>query len=152
MGSVITDTQPISGDTLRAYLETDYWVERVPAAESFALRVGEPCEPMKQFAVPNRASGAAFITAYNPLGIATDERANQQEQAALAARLEGCARNVLPGEGRGRIGDWPAEPSWLALGIDFDDACRVGREFGQNAIIWVGSDYIPALVVLRGGV
>ena len=151
MSEKITNPQTLAGETLVAYLDTDYWVERVPAAESFALRVGEPCAPMRQLTNSSRAKGAAFITAYNPLGIATGESANKQAQAALAARLAGCAREVLSGEGRGRIGDWPPEPSWLALGIDFDDACQLGRAFGQNAIIWVGSDYTPALVILRRG-
>ena len=141
----------ISAETLKAYLETDYCVAPGSETPGLAMRVGEPCEALRKLYAQGQTMQAVFITACNPLGIATAEDENQAAQAALASKLSSHAFKVLSGEGRGRLGDWPAEPSWFALGVDFDTACRLGREFRQNAIIWVGSDLSPALVVLRGG-
>ena len=39
------------------------------------------------------------------------------------------------GWGVGTRGDWPPEPSLLVLGIDEEQARKVGAEFGQNAIV-----------------
>ena len=142
---------PISPETLKAYLETDYCVAVAPETPGFTLRVGEVSEALARLSMPGQSMQAVFITACNPLGVDTAEADNQTAQARLASLLSGVASLVLSGEGRGRIGVWPPEPSWLALGLDFDTACRLGREFHQNAIIWAGADFTPALVVLRGG-
>ena len=44
---------------------------------------------------------------------------------------------------------WPAEPSFLALGIDLVTAKILGRHFDQNALVWINDDAIPRLVLLR---
>ena len=71
------DTAPISPETLKAYLETDYCVAAGSATPGIALRVGAPCEALRHFSMPGQAVQAVFITAYNPLGIDTAEADNQ---------------------------------------------------------------------------
>jgi hypothetical protein len=41
------------------------------------------------------------------------------------------------------------ETSVLALGISRDTAARLGKEFRQNAIVWIGTDRIPDLIFLQ---
>lgn len=141
----------ISADTLKAYLETDYRVAATPVTPDLTLRVGERCEILGRLVMPSQPMQAVFITACNPLGIAVPEAENQAAQSKLASLLAGLASSVHVGEGQGRDAAWPAEPSYLAVGLDFDAACELARQFRQNAIIWVGADLTPNLVVLRGG-
>lgn len=145
----VNDKPMVSSDTLKAYLETDYWVEPGDGAPRFALRVGERCEPLAVLVGAGPRCGG-FLTAYNPLGVPTTEAANHAANTDLAARMAPYTTRILAGEGRGRDGAWPAEPSWFATGIDFDLACQLGRQFRQNAFVWVGADLTPILVVLRG--
>ena len=56
---------------------------------------------------------------------------------------------VLPGIGVAPPGHWPGEPSVLALGISRDTAARLGNEYRQNAIVWIGADRIPVLIFLQ---
>jgi hypothetical protein len=51
------------------------------------------------------------------------------------------------------IGQHPStawgEPSFLVLGVSLETARELGVRHEQNAIIWVGSDAVPQLVLLR---
>jgi hypothetical protein len=72
----------------------------------------------------------------------------EHELNAVEAELEAVDRAIdgvidaerrgytaFPGEGIGDDGQWPPERSLLILGIARDDARRLGREFGQLAIV-----------------
>ena len=37
----------------------------------------------------------------------------------------------------------------LSLGISLELGSQIGTKYGQNAIVWAGSDAIPKLVLLR---
>jgi hypothetical protein len=50
--------------------------------------------------------------------------------------------------GQGDDGEWPAEPSFLALGITRSDAEALGRRYQQNAIPWIASDCLTESVTL----
>lgn len=56
---------------------------------------------------------------------------------------------IIKGESRDPSGAWPEEKSFLALGLDLETSQVLGREFGQNAIVWAGADAIPRLILLR---
>jgi hypothetical protein len=135
---------------LAAFLATDYWVLSAPGGP-FVLRVGQFSEQLASHYRSQEVTTALFITAYNPFSAPTPEGENQASQARLWSRLSDLTPLVWNGEGRGRIGDWPPEPSFLALGADYDAACALGREFGQNAIIFAGADGVPSPVLLTGG-
>ena len=44
---------------------------------------------------------------------------------------------------------WPAERIYFALGLSLQAARSVGALFNQDAIVWVGADAIPQLILLR---
>ncbi|MGB8634836.1 MAG: DUF3293 domain-containing protein, partial [Rhodanobacteraceae bacterium] len=46
-------------------------------------------------------------------------------------------------------GDHPGEHSLLVLGITPDDAVALAREFAQDAILGIGADATPRLLVTR---
>ena len=47
------------------------------------------------------------------------------------------------------IGAWPEEKSFLALGVGEDTARKLGNRFRQDAVVWVRSDAVPRLLLLR---
>jgi hypothetical protein len=69
--------------------------------------------------------------------------------ARFGAELAAAGYRVVEGAGEDPEGRWPAEPSYLVLGMALDAAQEVGRRYGQNAIVWAGADAVPELVLLR---
>lgn len=74
-----------------------------------------------------------------------NEKANQR----LNEYLRSLGARVINGAGADPTGEWPPEPSFLALGIDLASAQRFGKLYKQDAIIWSDSDAIPRLILLR---
>ena len=92
---------------------------------------------------------SAFVTACNPYSQAVDAEANVRHQSELAGVLASRGLVVFNGIGKHPSGQWAGEPSFLVPGISLDEACAVGRQFHQNAIIWSGADATPRLILLR---
>lgn len=72
-----------------------------------------------------------------------------QRQTLLSAALTAEGLRHFPGEGKHPANDWPAEPSFLILGVDMTDAAQLGSEHDQNAVVWCGSEGVPQLLLLR---
>jgi hypothetical protein len=69
--------------------------------------------------------------------------------ALLKCELEALGATVFEGVGQGDDLAWPGEASYLALGLSRDQACLLGRKYQQNAIVWIGTNGTPELVLLR---
>ena len=91
---------------------------------------------------------SCFITACNPFSRLLDSHSNQLRQDDLAAELRHRSLAYLSGEGRHPSNGWPAEPSFLVLGLALEAAKSLGRRHEQNAIVWSGPDAVPQLVML----
>jgi hypothetical protein len=91
----------------------------------------------------------AFITAYNPEGTQQSDAANSRDHATLLAQVAALGHAFIEGAGSDATGEWPAERSVFAYGMDKASACAVGRQFRQDAVVWVGPDAVPQLVLLR---
>ena len=91
----------------------------------------------------------AFITAYNPRGTVQADAANDKAHAQLAAKLTELGLQVIKGSGSEEGTDWPAEKSYFALGLALEPAKAIGIHFDQDAIVWVGPDAVPQLILLR---
>lgn len=74
---------------------------------------------------------------------------NAAAHARLGAELAAAGYRVVEGAGEDPDGRWPAEPSYLVLGMDLEAARELGRRYGQNAIVWAGADAVPELLLLR---
>jgi len=116
-----------------AYRKTDYVVFGSPA---LILRVDEENPELDTFLVREGKQSAAFISGWNPYSEPKSQEENELAHRALMDDLRQCGYNVIEGEGRGRVGDWPAEQSVLAIGIDRAVSEEVGRRFQQNAIVF----------------
>lgn len=136
----------IPAATIQAYLEADYWVT---AAEPFVLNVGHASPELALRLKLERTDGAAFITAWNPCGKLASDTENQAAQQKLLAEIKALGFACLDGEGRDPSGRWPAEPSFLVLGISLEAAKKLARQFRQYGIIYAGSDATPRLILLR---
>ena len=132
---------------IQAYLGTIYSAQT--DAGSIALKVGVKSDEISALLAASGADCAAFITAENPYSEPQAPATNMDRQRRLGEELTALGITYFPGEGQGEDPSWPAEASFLALGIDREAASDVGRKYGQNAIVWIGSDGLPELVLLR---
>lgn len=143
--------QSKKADLRAAYLATDYRFEA--DTQSFTLRIGEQhpyvCDLLKM----HNVKGAAFITAYNPFSLVVSDEKNTLAMGELRRELE-YDKNIgtyfiFEGAGQDCKGDWPPEQSLMVLGISRSRAEELGRQYGQNAIVWVDGTGTPSLVELE---
>jgi hypothetical protein len=127
----------------RAYERAHYVVFAEPG---LAIRVGEPNAALDRLLAKHRARTAAYVTAANPRGRRRGALRNRIAFAALMKRLRRQGRRFLPGEGRDPQGRWPAEASFLVLGLSRAQAEALGGELAQNAIVWIEQGRAPRLV------
>lgn len=125
-----------------AYLATDYVVE--DGGRRFTCRIGEHNPQLPPGLLP-----AVFITAFNPYGAMLPDDENRAANDLLRRNLELLSATVLSGYGQGRDGKWPPEPSFFAAGIDRLRAGALGVLWRQNAVVWIGPDRIPELLITR---
>lgn len=130
---------------MQAYLNALY---RVQASPGFVMHVNLRSEELAAIYRTYHASSAAFITACNPASELLPAEENDQRQALLLQCIEQLGLHWLPGRGEDPAGEWPGEDSFLVLGIEKETACGLGRQFGQNAIVFCDSGAVPQLVVL----
>ena len=140
------DRRVIDAATLAAYRETEY---RVFGASPMVLRVGVRSPQLAQQHAAHGTSCSAFITACNPRGLQRGADENETAQRELARVLSKQGRAVIEGEGVHPTNGWPREASYWVPGLEREAAQQLGRQFGQNAIIWAGSDAVPELLLLR---
>jgi hypothetical protein len=135
----MSSNQPgIHPKLLLAYRATNY-VVFAPSAIEFVLRIATVSKELAQRMHVAGVSTAAYLTAFNPFSESRSPGENAAAQASLKRELSSRGLVMLDGEGRDAAGQWPAEPSVLALGISRHDADRLARQFGQNAYVWVGN-------------
>lgn len=77
------------------------------------------------------------------------DEANERGHAELASMLYDHVLQAVEGSGSEEGTEWPAEKSYFALGLQLDTAKQIGRHFDQDAIVWVGADAVPQLILLR---
>lgn len=134
-------------ELIEAYRNTDYRCG--VGAHGFTLRIGVRSEPLASLYASTGCASAVFIAAYNPFSQTQSDAANQAAHARLWADLHALGRPVFDGAGADPAGKWPVEPSYLVLGVDLDAAKTLGTRYQQNAVVWMGEDAVPVLVLLR---
>ncbi len=136
----------LDASLINAYSETEY---RVAQDFFFVLKVDVPSTELATLYKAKNVSCAAFITACNPFSRELNDADNAKRQAELMVELTRKSLSFIEGVGQHPSGDWPGEPSLLALGLTLEAAKSLGMAFEQNAIIWCGPDAVPNLVLLR---
>lgn len=137
----------ISADKLQAYYKTHY---RVFHPENpFILQIGTYSIDLQNLFQQTNHTCAIFITAYNPFGSIQSDEDNLAAHQLMSDHLRSLTEAVWEGEGADPTEQWPAEASFLALGIDHDTARQLGNRAHQDAVIWTGAQAIPELILLR---
>lgn len=137
----------VSAALVEAYHATNYRV--FLDGKPFALRVGQHSDALDSLYQATRARSAVFITAENPFSLTLSPAENSASQKRLAQQLSAFTEHIFEGAGQGDDETWPPEASFLALGINREQAWALGQQFGQNAIIWADADAVPELILLR---
>ena len=123
---------------LVAYRAANYAVFG-PDGREFVLRIATVSRELVRHMLAAGNSSAAYLTAFNPYSEPRARDENLASQMELEEELSSLNLMMLRGEGRDASGEWPPEPSVLALGISCHDADRLARQFQQNAYVWVAS-------------
>ena len=143
----MSETTQIHPDKVRAYLATDYRLGHT--AQDIVLTIGQRSERLAILFTASGVNCGAFLTAYNPRGTIQPDAANERGHSELASLLRERSLAAIEGSGSEEGTEWPAEKSYFALGLQLDAAKQIGRHFDQDAIVWVGADAVPQLILLR---
>jgi hypothetical protein len=134
---------------VQAYRDTDYWCAGLDDCGPVSLRIDQPQPALSTVFALFRCECAAFITACNPLGQAISDAENKLRQQRLFDELKQKGYTGLRAEGRPLRPGWRPEASLLIPGMPLEEACETGNRYQQNAIVWIGSDLIARLHLLR---
>lgn len=138
----------IPPEKIKAYLDTHYRFGQ--GVDLTTLRIDMHAETLLQLYASSGCACGVFITAYNPYGDKLSSKANEVAHAHLGEELKTLAQGrVIDGAGADPTGDWPEEKSFFVLGVDLDAARELGIRYKQDAIVWVGEDAVPKLILLR---
>jgi hypothetical protein len=143
----MSQTTQIHPDKVRAYMDTDYRLGHTD--QDIVLTIGKHSERLAALFVGNAVTCGAFLTAYNPQGTIQSDAANGQGHAELAIKLQELGLQAIEGSGSEEGTEWPAEKSFFALGLALEPSKTIGTQFYQDAIVWVGPDAVPQLILLR---
>ena len=143
----MAETTQIHPDKVRAYLATDYRLGHT--AQDIVLTIGKRSDRLAAMFAAKGVNCGAFLTAYNPRGIIQSDEENNQAHTQLAGQLEELGLQAIEGSGSEEGTDWPSEKSHFALGLALEPAKAIGTHFDQDAIVWVGADAAPQLILLR---
>ncbi len=118
---------------LEAYRKTTFSADTPKGRLS--LRVGERCLELDDLLTDHGVSTWAYVTAFNPGSMRLRDEENAARQRELEAVVASLGVVSYAGEGVAEDGGWPPEPSLLILGIERGDAVRLGRQYGQGAVV-----------------
>ena len=139
-------TSNVDPATIAAYAATHYVVNGIEPG--FVLHAGQPSAELKALHEQTGVACSAFLTAWNPGSRRRANEINQAAQSELEATLRASAFPLFAGVAVDPTRNWPEEQSVLVLGIDRERAEQLGRHHGQNAILWMGADAVPEVVLL----
>jgi hypothetical protein len=117
----------------QSYQQTTFRVAEIQPAMD--IRIGQPCPALDQLLVQHGVRSWAFITAWNPGSRKLDAAENRRRQAALQAEVKQRGYTVYCGAGVPDEVGWEPEESILVVGIDCEEAAKLGRQYGQAAIV-----------------
>lgn len=126
------------------YLRTTY-VAFTPIGE-IHIRIGHDNHLLDQLLINHGVNDWCFITAWNPYSTTVSKEDNLQRNFGLEQELK-QSFIVFGGLGKGEDSRWPAEESFLVLGISPTESMRFAKKYQQNAIV-VGDLKNPAALLI----
>ena len=138
----------LPAELFKAYIDTAYRVYDGNNVET--LRIGEESDFMTARMRQLEVTTACLITAWNPYSEPAGDTENRARNAALETEIRNAGLLLLPGKGENTRGGWPGEESILVFGPTRALATRWCRQFRQHAVVWVGSNGVPLLLLQDG--
>ena len=116
-------------------LRESYWHTRY-TVDGFVhpIRIGRLSAEADALLAAHLLEEWAYITAYNPLSVALPPAENEKRNLELLNDVKQYI--VLPGEGQGEEGTWPAEKSFFVAGITLDEAQQLAARYSQHAFVY----------------
>jgi hypothetical protein len=136
----------ISNELLESYKLAHYHVDKSP---SFILKIGHYSPEIHHIYKTCSKKKVAFITAFNPASIELSNQENKERNQQLEEKIQALHLYYLHGEGKCSESERSGEQSFLVFEIDQKEAIRLGKEFGQNAIVWIPENSTPKLLLLK---
>jgi hypothetical protein len=143
----MSEATQIHPEKVRAYLATDYRLGHTD--QDIVLTIGKHSERLAALFASSGVDCGAFLTAYNPRGTIQSDAANDLAHAQLAGKIQEFGLKAIEGSGSEEGTEWPSEKSYFALGLALEPSKAIGAHFDQDAIVWVGPDAVPQLILLR---
>ena len=113
------------------------------------MHVDQPSPTLGALMARYGARSAVFVSAYNPASEPRTEAENRAAQARLEQEVVAQGCRIFQGVGEDPDGGCPGEPCLLVLDWPREKVLALGRAYGQNALLWVGTDAVPRLVLTR---
>lgn len=110
------------------------------------IRIGEHNQVLNDLLAKRGVSNWCFMTAWNPYSKIAEAGANKIQNNQLKTELNG-KYVFYDGHGKGRKAEWPAEESFLVLGISPTESITLAKKYQQNAIV-VGDLKNPAALLI----
>jgi hypothetical protein len=117
-----------------AYRNTSFYADTLRGR--LCLRVGRASPEIDALLAAYGVRTWAYVTGVNPGSILLTPDENEERHQRLELEVRRRGYTSFPGEGIGDDDQWPPERSLLILGIGRDEAIRLGREFGQRAVVY----------------
>ncbi|MDR4515220.1 DUF3293 domain-containing protein [Nitrosomonas sp.] len=134
-------------DLVAQYRQADY--EVCFGSDVFVVNIDQYSGSMKKLMIAKKASNAAIITAYNPLGRLQGIRKNLRAHLSLQRAFKRHQGFLIESVGIDPAGIWPDEAGFCVLDVSLETICKLGLRFRQNAIVWIENDAVPRLHLLR---
>src|SRR5437870_213728 len=117
-----------------AYRETSF-IAYTPE-HTIRIRVGERSPVLDSLLSKSGIQRWAYITACNPGSVRLAASENFARQEELCREIQARGFTMYFGEGRSDFPDCPSEPSLLVVDINREQAMEIGRQYGQNALVY----------------
>ena len=144
------DTQAMADTVLPTPLLQAYQASHYCVAQcDWFLQLGRVQPALAGYYQRHAVQCATYLTACNPLGELLAEHLNVRRMAQLRQALQRAGWSWLDGHGHDPSGDWPGEDSVLVWGMSEPTARAWGQQWMQNAVLHIGADMVPQLVLLR---
>lgn len=145
LGSSQSTSRVETENLLTAYTRTKFVA--YSRGRKLIIRVGKLNKGLDRLMVRHRAESCAFVTGWNPGSVRLSDKENHARHERLIRMVQTLACPFLYGTGVAEDGNWPAEKSVLIFAISEKQAKKLGKRFGQLAIVFVTRGRAPRLLI-----
>ena len=133
----------IEDSLIEAYKNTNYYIHHI---NKITVNIGKKNQQLINLFKDDKITSASIITACNPFSKIMTEEQNLIAQLKLKKLIEDNNLSFMDAMGQDAKLEWPGEASYFIENITKIEAIKMGKEFNQNAIVWIDENIIPELL------